>query len=117
MDTTDLTQQVRSAHGDPWQVQGRLRVPHGGDTAELPGIRLIRSHGRAGPAVYLAGVAVLPHARGRGIGGALSSWLIQRALTDGAQLAHLHPDTDAAARIYARLGFEEVGGFDVYVDS
>lgn len=77
----------------------------------------LRADGRAGPSVYVAGVAVLPHARGRGIGGAISSWLIQRALTSGAQLAHLHPDTDAAARIYARLGFDEVGGFDVFVEN
>ena len=29
---------------------------------------------------------------------------------------HLSPDTEVAARIYARLGFVEVPGFDVYVD-
>lgn len=250
MDTTPLTHQVRTAHGDAWQVQGRLRVPQGGGQDELPGIRLmasglqhaqwnngdvtdatlvdiekvrawyrsrgvpwgvrvplampwphgrhlfvkrlmgctatafkpsaapsgcvlrragmadlgavvgvdsvafdsepsvekpwlaphltseattvalalqdgepvataysLRSNGRAGPSVYVAGVAVLPEARGRGIGGAISSWLIQRALTRGDQLAHLHPNTDAAAAIYERLGFEEVGGLDVYVDN
>lgn len=43
MDTLDLTRQVRDAHGDAWQVLGRLRVPHGGDCAELPGIRLMSS--------------------------------------------------------------------------
>jgi predicted N-acetyltransferase YhbS len=74
------------------------------------------SAGDAGPAVYLAGIAVLPAARGRGIGAAVSSWLVERGLAAGAQLAHLQPDTDAAARIYARLGFEEVDGFDIYVD-
>ena len=76
----------------------------------------LRSDGRAGPAVYVAGVAVLPEARRRGVGAAVSSWLVGRALGSGAQLAHLHPDDDAAARIYARLGFVEVAGFDVYVD-
>src|SRR5919112_1195274 len=68
----------------------------------------LRSDGRAGPAVYVAGVAVLPEARRRGVGAAVSSWLVGRALGSGAQLAHLHPDDDAAARIYARLGFVEV---------
>jgi predicted GNAT family acetyltransferase len=34
----------------------------------------------------------------------------------GAELAHLHADTPAAARVYARLGFEDTGGLDVYVD-
>ena len=76
----------------------------------------LRSDGRAGPSAYLAGVAVLPHARGRGVGAAMSSWLLRRALDGGAELAHLHPDDDAAARLYARLGFVEVPGFDVYVD-
>jgi GNAT superfamily N-acetyltransferase len=72
--------------------------------------------GDAGPAAYVAGVGVLPPARNRGIGAAVSSWLVQRGLDAGAQLAHLHPDTDEAARIYARLGFVEVDGFNVYVD-
>jgi GNAT superfamily N-acetyltransferase len=73
--------------------------------------------GDAGPAVYVAGVGVLPEARGRGVGAAVSSWLVQRGLDAGAQLAHLHPDSAEAARIYARLGFVEVDGFDVYVDN
>ena len=72
--------------------------------------------GDAGPAAYVAGVGVLPQARGVGVGAAVSSWLVQCGLDQGAQLAHLHPDTDEAARIYARLGFVEVDGFDVYVD-
>jgi ribosomal protein S18 acetylase RimI-like enzyme len=245
--TAALTERVRTAHGDAWQEQGRLREPYGGGAAELPGIRLmasglphpqwnngdvtdgalvdldrvrawyaplgvpwgvrvpagapwphgrrlfakrlmgltrlrpappvaglelraassgdleavlhvdsvgfgsepsaerpwvephlsadrvtvalavldgrpvgtasaLRSDGRAGPAVYLAGVAVLPEARRRGVGAAMSSWLVGRAMASGAKLAHLHPDDDAAARIYARLGFVEVPGFDVYVD-
>jgi GNAT superfamily N-acetyltransferase len=242
-----LTQRVRTAHGDAWQVQGRLREPYGGAAAELPGIRLmasglqhpqwnngdvtdgalvdvervavwyarlgvpwgvrvpagepwphgrrlfrkrlmgltelcpappvpglvlraagpgdleavlhvdtvgfgsepaaerpwiephlsadratvalavldgrpvgtacaLRSDGRAGPAAYVAGVAVLPEARRRGVGAAMSSWLVERALAAGAQLAHLQPDDDDAARVYARLGFVEVPGLDVYVD-
>jgi GNAT superfamily N-acetyltransferase len=76
----------------------------------------LRSDGRAGPAAYVAGVGVLPRARRRGVAAAMSSWLVERALADGAELAHLHPDDDAAARLYARLGFVEVPGFDVYVD-
>ena len=74
------------------------------------------SDGEAGPAAYVAGIGVLPAARGRGVGAAVSSWLVERGIDAGARLAHLHPDTDAAARIYARLGFVEVEGFDVYVD-
>jgi len=74
------------------------------------------THGDAGATVYVAGVGVLPAARNQGIGAALSSWLVASGFDAGAQLAHLHPDTDDAARIYARLGFVEVDGFDVYVD-
>lgn len=76
----------------------------------------LRSDGLAGPAAYVAGVAVIAHARRRGVAGALSSWLLERAFAAGADLAHLHPDDDDAARVYARLGFREVAGFDVYVD-
>jgi GNAT superfamily N-acetyltransferase len=72
--------------------------------------------GDAGPAVYIAGVGVVPQARRLGIGAAVSSWLVRRGLDAGARLAHLHPDTDEAARIYTRLGFVEVDGLDVYVD-
>ena len=68
----------------------------------------------AGPAVGIFGVGVLPEARRRGIGAALSSWLLDRAFADGATLAHLNPDSDDAARLYARLGFVETSGFDVY---
>lgn len=73
--------------------------------------------GDAGPAAYVAGVGVAPHARCCGIGAAVSSWLVARGLEAGAQLAHLHPDTEDAARIYRRLGFEEVDGYDIYVDN
>jgi len=74
------------------------------------------SDGDAGPAAYVAGIGVLPAYRGCGVGGAVSSWLVERGLAAGARLAHLHPDTTLAASIYARLGFIEVEGFDVYVD-
>jgi GNAT superfamily N-acetyltransferase len=76
----------------------------------------IATDGRAGPAVYLAGVAVLPEARRRGVATALSSWLLARGLAAGAKLAHLHADTDDAARVYARLGFADTTGLDVYLD-
>jgi GNAT superfamily N-acetyltransferase len=76
----------------------------------------IRTDGRAGPALYLAGVAVHPDARRRGVGAAVSSWLIERGLATGARLVHLHADSDDAARVYARLGFAQAPGLDVYVD-
>jgi GNAT superfamily N-acetyltransferase len=75
----------------------------------------IRTDDRAGPCVGVFGVAVLPHARRRGIGAAVTSWLLERAFADGARLAHLNPDTDEAARLYGRLGFIETTGLDIYV--
>ena len=76
----------------------------------------ILSEGRTGPCVYVAGVGVVPEARGRGIGAALVSWLVTRGFERGATLAHLHPDDDGAARLYARLGFVEVPGFNAFVN-
>ena len=76
----------------------------------------LRSDGAGGPALYLAGVAVLAVARRRGVGAAVSSWLLERGFAAGADLAHLNPDTDAAARLYGRLGFTEAPGFEIYVD-
>jgi GNAT superfamily N-acetyltransferase len=76
----------------------------------------IRTDGRGGPALYLAGVGVHPDARRRGVAAALSSWLVERGLGTGARLVHLHADTEDAARVYARLGFTRAPGLDVYVD-
>jgi GNAT superfamily N-acetyltransferase len=76
----------------------------------------MRTDGAAGPCLYVAGVAVLAEARRRGVGAAMSSWLLARGFAGGAELAHLNPDTDAAARLYGRLGFAELPGHDIYTD-
>jgi GNAT superfamily N-acetyltransferase len=73
-----------------------------------------RTDGPAGPAVLLAGVAVAEPLRRRGIGAAISSWLLARGFAEGARLAHLQADTDAAARVYARLGFADAGTLEVF---
>jgi GNAT superfamily N-acetyltransferase len=70
--------------------------------------------GRAGPSVFIGGVAVAERARRRGVGAALSSWLVQIGFGAGAALAVLAPDTAEAARIYARLGFAAVTAFHVH---
>jgi ribosomal protein S18 acetylase RimI-like enzyme len=77
----------------------------------------VRSDGRAGAALSIGGVGVLPAARGRGVAAAMSAALVTRGLETGAELVHLSHDTDAAARVYARLGFTEVGGMEIYVDN
>jgi len=90
--------------------------------AELHGVPVatgytVSTDGDAGPGLYLAGVAVLPAARSRGVAAAVSTWLLSRDVEQGPRIAHLHPDSDEAARVYARLGFIEVTGFDVYGDN
>ncbi len=105
----------------PW-IEPHLNAPAAAGVtvalAELAGRPVataysLRTDGRAGPALYLAGVAVRPEARRRGIAAQVSSFLLERAA--GARIAHLHPDSDEAARVYARLGFVEVAGLDIYV--
>jgi GNAT superfamily N-acetyltransferase len=76
----------------------------------------VRTDERAGPCVTVFGVGVLAHARGRGIAAAMTTWLVERAFDARVTLAHLNPNHDAAARVYARIGFVETQGLDVYVD-
>jgi GNAT superfamily N-acetyltransferase len=75
----------------------------------------IRSDGEAGPAVLLGGVGVVVAARRLGVGAYVSWWLLRRAFDRGAAFAHLHADTPAAARVYARLGFADAGAVDIFV--
>jgi GNAT superfamily N-acetyltransferase len=77
----------------------------------------VRSSDVGGESVGVFGVAVLPGARRRGIGAALTTYVVEWGRSTGADLAWLNPDTDEAARLYAALGFEETGGFDVYVEN
>jgi GNAT superfamily N-acetyltransferase len=77
----------------------------------------VRTSETGGESVGVFGVAVLPEARRRGIGAALTTHVVEWGLSTGADLAWLNPDTDAAVRLYSRMGFEETGGFDVYVDN
>jgi GNAT superfamily N-acetyltransferase len=76
----------------------------------------VRTDGAAGPCLLLAGVAVAEPLRRRGIGAAVSSWLLARGFAEGVRLAHLQADTAAAARVYARLGFVDAGALDVFTD-
>lgn len=73
----------------------------------------LRTDGDAGPAANIGGVAVLAAARRRGVGAVVSHWLARAALEAGATLAHLHADTEEAARVYRRLGFADAGVLEV----
>jgi GNAT superfamily N-acetyltransferase len=87
------------------------------DGAPVGAGHCVVTDGDAGPAAYLGGIGVLQQARSRGVGTAISAWLIERGIEAGVDFLHLSPDTDHAARIYARRGFVELSGFDVYVDN
>ena len=116
-----------AAFGDPLESIRRWVEPHLGapgftvalaeSGGEAVGIATaIITDGGAGACAGIFGVGVVERSRRRGIGAALTSWLLQRAIAAGIDLAHLNPDTDAAARLYARLGFVETAGLDVYAD-
>jgi len=76
----------------------------------------VRTSGDGGESVGVFGVGVLPAARRRGVGGALTTYVVGWGFSSGADLAWLNPDTEDAARLYGRMGFQETGGLDVYVD-
>ena len=109
----DLGQAWLQPHLASPQVEVALAALDGAPVATA---YCVRSAGRAGPAAGLGGVAVVQQARRRGVGAAVSSWLLQRAVDAGARWAHLSPDTEQAARVYRRLGFTECRGFTVHVD-
>jgi ribosomal protein S18 acetylase RimI-like enzyme len=92
-----------------------VAVAYDGDRAVGCGFALV-ADGDAGRTAFVGGIGVVEAARRRGIGAAVTSWLVEHAAAHGADLAHLNPDTDEAASVYRRLGFVEVPGFDIYID-
>ena len=62
-----------------------------------------------GGVAEITGVGVLPSARRRGLGGAVTAALAREALRRGVQTVFLAASDDDVARVYARLGFERVG--------
>jgi len=97
------------AHGFTVAVARLDSLPVGVATA-------VHTHDRAGRCAGIFGVSVVARARARGIGAALTAWLVRQAFDAGATLVHLNPNNDAAARIYTRLGFVETLGFEIYID-
>ena len=57
----------------------------------------------------ITGVGVLPSDRRRGIGAAITAVLAADALASGAGTVFLSATDGAVARVYARLGFREIG--------
>lgn len=62
-----------------------------------------------GDVAELMGIGVLPRARRVGLGSAITDGLVRAALDAGATTLFLSAGSDAAASIYRRVGFEDVG--------
>ena len=67
------------------------------------------SHVPRGSTTELAGIAVLPRARGRGVGEALTRVLVDDAAARDVDTVFLSARDDAVARVYERVGFRRVG--------
>lgn len=62
-----------------------------------------------GDTAEITGVATLPSYRRRGLGSAVTAVLAEDAVRRGARLIWLSATDDAVARVYARLGFRQIG--------
>lgn len=68
------------------------------------------SHQPVGSATEIVGVATLPAYRRRGLGAAVTSLLVEDALTDdGIDLVLLSAGGDEQARVYENVGFRRIG--------
>lgn len=67
------------------------------------------SHSPRDGATELTGIAVLPRARRRGLGAAVTAALVADARARGAATVFLSAGDDSVARIYERVGFQRVG--------
>ena len=67
------------------------------------------SHNPRGRVTELAGIAVLPRARGKGVGAAITAALVDDARARGVETVFLSAQDDAVARVYERVGFVRVG--------
>jgi len=67
------------------------------------------SHQLADGVAEITGVGVLPASRRRGLGAAVTYALAADALARGASIVFLSASDATVARVYARLGFREIG--------
>ena len=66
------------------------------------------SHSPRGEASELTGIAVLPRARRRGVGAAITGALVADAQARGVTTVFLSAQDDTVARVYERIGFQRV---------
>jgi ribosomal protein S18 acetylase RimI-like enzyme len=105
-DTDDVT--PRPARRQPGLIRDGLLTmvaAYDGQGAVLGG----GSHGPRGTTTELTGIAVLPRARRRGVGAAITAALVEDARTRGVRTVFLSAQDDAVARVYERVGFVRAG--------
>lgn len=68
---------------------------------------------RAADAVQVGGVCVPPAVRGQGLGGAVVALQLAELREQGAKVAILFAANAAAARAYERIGFQQIGSYEV----
>jgi len=66
------------------------------------------SHSPRGTTTEIAGIAVLPRARRRGAGAAITRTLAEDAQRNGVETVFLSAQDDTVARVYERVGFVRV---------
>jgi len=66
-------------------------------------------HQPVGEVSEIVGVGTLPSARRRGLGQALTATLVADARSRGVRTVFLSAGDEDVARVYARLGFRQVG--------
>jgi ribosomal protein S18 acetylase RimI-like enzyme len=67
------------------------------------------THSPRGSTTELTGIAVLPRARRRGVGAAITLALVEDARRRGMHTIFLSAQDDTVARVYERVGFVRVG--------
>jgi predicted GNAT family acetyltransferase len=67
------------------------------------------THSPRGSATEITGIGVLPRARRRGLGAALTAALAEDARGNGARTIFLSAGDEAASRVYQAVGFRRVG--------
>jgi predicted GNAT family acetyltransferase len=72
------------------------------------GVLATGAHQPVGDVSEIVGVATLPTARRRGLGGAITNMLVSDALHGGVDLVMLSAGSDDVARVYERVGFRRV---------
>jgi GNAT superfamily N-acetyltransferase len=105
----DTDEQRDPRHLDPFRDRlrdGLLRLVGAWDEAGPVGGG---SHGPRGSVTELTGIAVLPRARRRGVGAAITAALVDDASRRGVRTVFLSAGSARVADVYARVGFRRIG--------